>query len=123
MGRNKADFHGANLSHEIHSGGVDISATIGKQNVGYLQLDETGKVEDIGVNKEHQGKGIGTAMWRHAEKLHATGQVPFSPKHSDYRTYEGEFFARSVGGHLPKNTAEWVKDYPKDHIVRSYPND
>ena len=116
MGANNADFHGVELRHEIHQGGVDISAHLGDDWVGSLQLDKTGRVEDIQVDDAHQGKGIGTAMWRHAEKLHQAGQITNPPKHSNYRTYEGEFFARSVGGHLPKNTAEWVQGYPKDHF-------
>lgn len=116
MTRNNADFHGATMSHEIHSGGTDITASLNGKEVGWLQLEPSGRVEDIQVANEHQGKGIGTAMWRHAEKLHHTGQIPNPPKHSDYRTYEGEFFARSVGGHLPKNTAEWIQDYPEGHF-------
>jgi GNAT superfamily N-acetyltransferase len=123
MGRNNADFQGVELHHEIHPGGTDIEAHLNGNPIGWLQLDETGRVEDIQVDEKHQGKGVGKAMWRHAEKLHQTGQTPNPPKHSDYRTYDGEFFARSVGGHLPRNTAEWLQDYPKDHIVRSYPND
>lgn len=109
MTRNNADFHGATFSHSISGGHVDIHAHLNGENVGNLSFrDDTGRIEDIGVEDEHQMKGIGTGMWRHAQMLHSTGQIPVAPQHSDYRTPEGEAFAKSVGGHLPKNTAEWA---------------
>ena len=123
MGANNADFNGITLHHEIHPGGLDIEAHLNGEPVGSMQLEHSGRVEDINVTYKHQGKGIAKAMWRHAEMLHKTGQIPNPPAHSDYRTYDGEGFARSVGGHLPRNTAEWLQDYPKDHPFRSYPND
>ena len=112
MGRSNADFHGVELKHEVHPGGVDISAHLGGQQVGHLSIDETGRVEDIAVEDEHQQKGIGTAMWNHAVSLYQSGITNVPPKHSDYRTPEGDAFAKSVGGFIPKNTAEWaVKGY------------
>ena len=108
MGRNNADFHGATFTHSRSGGFVDVKAQLKGEDVGFLTFrDNDGRVEDIGVDDEHQQKGIGTGMWRHAQMLHKTGQIPVAPQHSDYRTPEGEAFAQSVGGHIPKNTAEW----------------
>lgn len=111
MTRNKADFHGIELRHEVDEDGfAEITAHLNGEQIGFLSLEPSGRVEDIQVEDEHQQKGIGTAMWRHAQALHKAKQIPSAPKHSNYRTPEGDAFARSVGGRLPKNTAEWEEE-------------
>jgi GNAT superfamily N-acetyltransferase len=101
MGRNNASFHGVTLSHEIHPGGVDIEASISGESVGYLQLDETGRVEDIGVHDKHQNKGVGKAMWNHAKTLHEQGLTSAKPRHSSGTTEDGYHFAMSTGDPVP----------------------
>ena len=118
MGRNNADFHGLKLSHSLDDGYVDIAAHLNGEQVGFLSLEPSGRVEDMGVNDEHQQKGVGTAMWNHALKLHQSGQIPKPPKHSNYRTPEGDAFAKSVGGKIPKNTAEWATTLLQEYLSR-----
>jgi len=57
-----------------------------------------GQVDWISVEPEHQRQGVGRQMWEHANSL---GLRP-SPKHSNERTDEGDAWARSVGGRLPR---------------------
>jgi len=47
-------------------------------------------------------KGIATAMWEHGHRLAEENTHIPKPKHSSDRTREGDAWARSVGGHLPR---------------------
>lgn len=61
------------------------------------QRELPGVIADVGVDKEHRGKGIATSMWNHAHSL----DVEPKPAHSPSRTPEGDAWAKSVGGKRP----------------------
>ena len=57
-----------------------------------------GRVDWISVEPQHRRQGLATQMWEHAQSLDLR---PY-PKHSNERTDEGDAWARSVGGRLPR---------------------
>ncbi|WP_229401900.1 hypothetical protein [Micromonospora okii] len=54
---------------------------------------ETGEIMQVETPDEHQGNGYATALYRQAAREIAVFHAPES-----HRTYEGDRFARSVGG-------------------------
>lgn len=75
-----------------------VAATRKGKRVGTLvQFRDDGMVGGIGVEEGLRRKGVATAMWRRAEKAN------WKPKHSPARTPDGDAWARTVGGPLPKN--------------------
>jgi GNAT superfamily N-acetyltransferase len=60
------------------------------------------QVRNVMVNPEHQRQGVGTAMWNEGQRLAETNARIPAPKHSPDRTNEGDAWARSVGGRLPR---------------------
>jgi hypothetical protein len=76
-----------------------VGATRKSKRVGTLmQFRDDGMVGGVGVEEGLRRKGIATAMWNRAEK------AGWNPKHSSTRTPDGEAWATTVGGHLPKNS-------------------
>ena len=68
-----------------------VGAHIGKNQVGWLDLDkDTGVVNEVYVKEEHQGKGIATGMWQHAQN------AGLHPNHSDTRSESGDAWAHSL---------------------------
>ena len=68
-----------------------IGAHLGKQQVGWLDLDKgTGVVNEVYVKEKHQGKGIATGMWQHAQ------ESGLNPRHSDTRSESGDAWAQSL---------------------------
>jgi hypothetical protein len=106
MTRNNADFHGIKLSHSSVFGNYDIYAHLDGEEVGALSLGPDGTVYDINVDEYHQGKGIATAMWRHAQKLYQKGVIHVEPKHSSGTTTEGYRWAMSTGDPVPPRDPE-----------------
>lgn len=78
-----------------------ISAYHGGKVVGALNwYGTTGMVHSIDVDAEHRHKGLATAMWEMSQEARPKA------KHSADRTTDGDAWARSVGGTLPRrNTA------------------
>lgn len=72
--------------------------------VGYLiwSLDD-GEVEKIYVGDKCRRKGLGTHMWNTAVEYSKQNNIP-EPEHSSRRSYEGEMFAQSIGGYVPRLT-------------------
>jgi GNAT superfamily N-acetyltransferase len=103
MPANNADFHNITISHVDNGKRTDLfvnanhpdEGIIGQLHLGFVRQNGRRKVRNIFVKKEHQRKGIATAMWNYAE---ANG---FKPQHSDDRTDAGEAWARSLGKRLP----------------------
>ena len=64
----------------------------------------TGKhgVRNIGVDAQHQRRGVATAMWNEGHRLASENQQIPQPRHSPDRTKAGDAWARSVGGRLPR---------------------
>lgn len=65
---------------------------------------KTGEVRGVYVQKEHQRKGIGTALWHQAGAVAGTTRGVTTPKHSADRTDAGDAWAHSLGGRLPKRS-------------------
>lgn len=67
--------------------------------------EREGTVSSIDVAPEFQRQGIATAMWNHAKRLSQSNPSIPTPIHSDFRTPEGDAWAKSTGDWLPPN--EW----------------
>lgn len=61
----------------------------------FLKYD-TGEIDRLKVRPDRRRQGIATALWDEGQKYDP------APRHSPYRTQEGEAFARHVGGPLPE---------------------
>jgi hypothetical protein len=123
MGRNNADFQGGvnhGNEYRIEYKGVTprvstfetgrhlITAThipTGEQ-VGdmywedghYDDRNDSHGVISIGVDEDHQRKGIATAMWRYGKSLHARYPDKITePVHDDAMSESAEHWARAVG--------------------------
>ena len=85
-------------SHRItaHVGGESTSA-------GHLLWSSRG-VRNIAVSEGMQRQGIGTALWNEGHRLASENARIPKPKHSPDRTNEGDAWARSVGGRLPRRS-------------------
>lgn len=60
------------------------------------------QVRNVMVNESHQRQGVATAMWNEGHRLASENARIPQPKHSPDRTNEGDAWARSVGGRLPR---------------------
>ncbi len=60
------------------------------------------QVRNVMVNPEHQRQGVATGMWNEGHRLAETNAKIPKPKHSPDRTNEGDAWAKSVGGRLPR---------------------
>lgn len=63
--------------------------------------DNTGELQHIMVNHDARRQGIATALWNRAQQLSGERGIT-APTHSSKRTKEGDAWAKSVGGELPK---------------------
>jgi hypothetical protein len=80
--------------HKTDSGWGSVQAMQGQHEVGWMQTNPQGEISSLGVNEEHQHKGVATGMYNEALKH---GPVT----HSATRTRAGEGFAKSTGGAVP----------------------
>ena len=64
--------------------------------IARLRLELCGEVYGLWVHKNFRRQGLATALWVNAPEL--TGIVP---RHSEWRTDDGDAFARSFGVPLP----------------------
>lgn len=89
----------------------DATAKVGEM----VWIGRTGEVWGIEVTPAYRRQGLATAMWQFAQ------EAPKKPKHSNQRTDDGEAWARSVGGPVPRrlhaargevmgDTGFWVED-------------
>lgn len=69
------------------------------EDEGFTYYD-TGEIDRLRVHPDHQRQGIATALWNEGQKYEP------APRHSPYRTPEGDGFARKMGGPLPKADPE-----------------
>ena len=94
MGRNNADFTEGVISHEYdpEMSGPTVTAHIGDEQVGTMDLRKDGSVSYLSVKTRHQRKGIATAMWSYAK------DKGLNPSHSpSSQTEAGKKWAESVG--------------------------
>lgn len=76
--------------------------------IGHLYWHpRTGKIRDVLVTGEHQGKGIATEMFKTAQNTAATTKKVPTPKHSQDRTDAGEAWAKAVGGPRPRRSGRF----------------
>ena len=68
----------------------------------------------IGTQSGFQRLGIATAMWEHGHSLAAENAKIPAPKHSADRTTQGDAWARSVGGRLPRRQRSYRSELPPD---------
>lgn len=74
-----------------------ITTYHGDKKVGELNwFGTTGMVHHVDVEPDHARHGVATAMWQWGQEM-----TP-KPKHSSERTTQGDAWARSVGGPLPR---------------------
>ena len=72
------------------------------QMVGFITWHpKTGSVEYVRTHENYRGLGVASTLWERASKLSADTGIR-APKHSRHRTEEGDVWAKSVGGELPK---------------------
>lgn len=70
------------------------SMVIDGETVSELWVDmNTGEIMQVETPAEHQGNGYATALYRRA-----AGEITIYHAPETHRTYEGDRFARSVGG-------------------------
>lgn len=70
---------------------------------GHIAWDKrSGRVDQIFVPEHLRRQGIATQLWDTAHSV-AEQKGLVHPVHSDARTPEGDAWAKSVGGKLPKN--------------------
>jgi GNAT superfamily N-acetyltransferase len=89
-----------------------ITARRRKKDLGVLLIHHApgqpqhGKIAAVEVSPRHQRKGLATAMYQHAERTGIT------PVHNQIRTKEGDAWAQSVGGAIPKRRYPRALDNP-----------
>jgi GNAT superfamily N-acetyltransferase len=97
-----------------------VTARLGETRVGFMKWDpDNGVIKDIQVHPEHRRKGVATAMWNFAQSQ-VKPQTPGvdyaddvkAPQHSTERTPEGDAWAKSVGGRIPKQTKATTRTDP-----------
>jgi GNAT superfamily N-acetyltransferase len=72
--------------------------------VGYIEWSKSnGEVDKIYVGEPYRRKGVATYIWQTAEEWANQNGQP-EPQHSSRRSKEGDEFARSIGGYIPRLT-------------------
>lgn len=82
--------------HKITATHIPTGEKIGKLIWNDQHSPTPGKVESVYVEKEHQRKGVATAMWNYALRLNRGRRVN-RPRHSYVKSSEGAAWAKSVG--------------------------
>jgi hypothetical protein len=78
-----------------------IEAYKGGDRVGFMHWNSRG-IHRIDVEPEHARQGIATQMWEQGHILAENNAKIPKPKHSAVRTTQGDAWAKSVGGPLPR---------------------
>jgi hypothetical protein len=69
----------------------------------YAMMSWTPKgVTNISVPEAAQRQGVATSLWNEGHRLASENAKVPAPKHSADRTNQGDAWARSVGGKLPR---------------------
>lgn len=81
---------------------IDIFNNAGA--VGYIEWDvDDGEIQKVFVGKPYRRQGVGTYLWELVEKWTSENNMT-EPEHSSKRTFEGDAWAKSIGGHIPDIT-------------------
>jgi hypothetical protein len=92
------------LRYRLHvepAWGTRLYAYRGQKPVAVLWWAGSGTVRRVLVSARFRRNGIATELWRRAHKLANLGVVS-RPRHSVIRSFEGDAWARAVGGHVPR---------------------
>ena len=103
-------YHAPEMGESHHRITADLSGTeIGQT---YTELGKPPRpaemkwnakgIQGIDVPPAFKRQGVGTALWNEGHRLAETNAKIPAPKHSADRTNEGDAWARSVGGRLPR---------------------
>ena len=79
----------------------NIKAVVGDQNVGSMSWGPR-MIRGISVIPEYRRQGIASRMWEEGHRVASENARIPKPAHSNDRTNEGDAWARSVGGRLPR---------------------
>ena len=94
FGYDNPDFGTAKPMHRI-------TAMTGGSSLGTM-IWNSSSIRNINVNPGQERRGVATAMWHEGHRMaEENARIP-KPKHSTQRTREGDAWARSVGGRLPR---------------------
>lgn len=105
------------LTHESTRDTNRVTATADGKRVGSLSWDnDPGARLSVGVEKEHQRKGVATEMLKLAKESSLTHGV-HPPTHSEIRSDAGDAWVKSakvqaVGVPVPPEPKKWVDGYP-----------
>lgn len=80
--------------HVIEAFHPDADEPVGQMTWG--TSTRPNRIQSVKVKPDHRRSGLATAMWQWGQEM-----TP-RPKHSDERTDDGDAWARSVGGPLPR---------------------
>jgi len=103
-------YHPPSMIENYHRVTADLSGTdIAKsyselgQTVRPAEMSWTAKgIRAINVPAAFKRQGIGTELWNQGHQAASANAGVPKPKHSADRTNEGDAWARSVGGRLPR---------------------
>lgn len=62
---------------------------------------KTGRIDWVRTHEKYRGLGVATTLFEKANKLSADTGIK-APQHSQHRTDEGDVWAKSVGGKMPR---------------------
>lgn len=103
-------YHAPEMGDSRHR----ITADLGQTPIGkaYTELGKPPRlaemswnakgIQSIDVPPAHKRQGVGTALWNEGQRVASENAKVPAPKHSPDRTNEGDAWARSVGGRLPR---------------------
>lgn len=69
-------------------------------DTAYIDWEPSGELYYIKVPVEYRRRGIATQLWKSAQLYALHAGLP-APSHSQYRTNEGDAWAKSLGEKLP----------------------
>jgi GNAT superfamily N-acetyltransferase len=70
------------------------------KGAAYIEWEPSGELYYIKVPVEYRRQGIATQLWKSAQQYALHSGLP-TPSHSEYRTNEGDAWAKSLGEELP----------------------
>jgi hypothetical protein len=89
--------HDVGASKPLHK----LVATRDDEEVGQM-IWSPRSIRAINVPAEHQRQGVATALWHEGHRLAGEQRSIPRPAHSTERTRQGDAWAKSVGGRLPR---------------------
>lgn len=92
-------YHPPSMGYGSHR----LTAHLGDESTsaGHLLWNSRG-IRNIAVSPDLQRQGVGTALWNEGHRLASENARIPKPKHSADRTDDGNAWAKSVGGRLPR---------------------